>query len=180
MCEMHFLSHMGQFLSSCRGSFLALSAAGHAGGPPVHHGASVGSGRAPWRVLWASRELASNHGIPFRRARAEHDNVKTPTRKIEEQQQQQMAFTSSVLCIPARTSPGRLGTSHLDRGQFAPRPSSRARTVTLRAPFLVPRCICVCTIVYSKMTHEKKTHKNSGVIGFASGTLLLLDPFIEG
>ena len=33
--------------------FLALSGAGYAGGPPVHHGASVGPGRAPWRVLWA-------------------------------------------------------------------------------------------------------------------------------
>ena len=32
---------------------LALSAAGHTGGPPIHHGASVGPRRAPWRVLWA-------------------------------------------------------------------------------------------------------------------------------
>ena len=40
-------------LSSGRGSFRTLSAAGHAGGPPVHHGESVGHGRAPWRVLWA-------------------------------------------------------------------------------------------------------------------------------
>ena len=30
-----------------------LSAERHAGGPPAHHGASVGPGRAPWRVLWA-------------------------------------------------------------------------------------------------------------------------------
>ena len=37
--------------------FLALSAAGPAGGTPVHHGASVGPGRAPWRVLWAFKEF---------------------------------------------------------------------------------------------------------------------------
>ena len=41
-----------QLFSSGRGSFLALSAAGNRG-PPVHHGASLGPGPAPWRVLWA-------------------------------------------------------------------------------------------------------------------------------
>ena len=40
--------------SSGRGSFLPLSAAGQAGGTPIHHGASVGPGQAPWRVFWAS------------------------------------------------------------------------------------------------------------------------------
>ena len=37
--------------SGTRGSFLVLSAgghAGHAGGPPVHHVASLGPGRAAW------------------------------------------------------------------------------------------------------------------------------------
>ena len=64
--------------SGARGSFLALSDAGHARGPPVHHGASLGPGRAPWRVLWAfkSRNLANNHGVVFRGARAEEDNGK--------------------------------------------------------------------------------------------------------
>ena len=33
------------------GSFLALSAAGHAGGSREHHGASVVPGRISWRVL---------------------------------------------------------------------------------------------------------------------------------
>ena len=46
-------------VSSGRGSFLALSAAGHAGDPPVHHGASVGPGRVPWRVLWALKVAKS-------------------------------------------------------------------------------------------------------------------------
>ena len=47
--------------------FLSLSTAGH-----VHHGASVGPGRAPWRVLWAFKvaNLAINRGIAFRPARA--------------------------------------------------------------------------------------------------------------
>ena len=50
---------MGVFRNICtlfsgaHRSFLALSAAGHAGGPPVHHGATLDPGRAPWRVLWA-------------------------------------------------------------------------------------------------------------------------------
>ena len=50
---MSILKDICTFLSGARGSFLALSAAGHVGGPPVHHGASLGPGRAPWRVLWA-------------------------------------------------------------------------------------------------------------------------------
>ena len=46
------------FFSGARGSCLALSVAGHAGGPPVH-GATLVPGRAPWRVPWAfkSREI---------------------------------------------------------------------------------------------------------------------------
>ena len=31
--------------------FLALSDAGHARGPPAHHGAGLGPGRAPWNVI---------------------------------------------------------------------------------------------------------------------------------
>ena len=39
--------HICTLFCGARGFFLALSAAGYAGGPPVHHGASVGPGRAP-------------------------------------------------------------------------------------------------------------------------------------
>ena len=56
--EMDFLRNT-TLLSSARGSFLALSAAGHAGDPPVHHGASVGPDRAPWRMLWAFKVAKS-------------------------------------------------------------------------------------------------------------------------
>ena len=45
--------------SSGRGYFLALSAAGIAGNPLVHHGASEGLGQAPWRVLWAFKVAKS-------------------------------------------------------------------------------------------------------------------------
>ena len=45
---MSILKDICTFLSGARGSFLALSAAGHAGGPPVHHVASLGPGRAAW------------------------------------------------------------------------------------------------------------------------------------
>ena len=46
--------------SGARGSFLALSAAGHAGGAPVH-GASLGPGRAPWGALWAFKIETSDN-----------------------------------------------------------------------------------------------------------------------
>ena len=39
------------FFSFGRGSFLVLSAPGHAWSPPEHHGASVGPARGPWHVL---------------------------------------------------------------------------------------------------------------------------------
>ena len=57
------------FFSSSRVSFLVLSAPGHAGSPPEHHGASVGPDRGPWHVLWGFK-VASNHGEVFRARRA--------------------------------------------------------------------------------------------------------------
>ena len=45
--------YIGHDFSSGHGSILALLAAGRAGGPRVHHRASVGPGWAPWRVLCA-------------------------------------------------------------------------------------------------------------------------------
>ena len=48
-----------KLFSSGHGSFLTLSAEGRGGGTPVHHGASVGLGRAPWRMLWAFKDAKS-------------------------------------------------------------------------------------------------------------------------
>ena len=52
LCMNVFFLHMAFFFSSGHGSFLVLSAAGHAGSTPENHGASVGPGRGPWRVRW--------------------------------------------------------------------------------------------------------------------------------
>ena len=46
-----FFLRIGKLLSSGLGSFLTLSAAGHAGGAPEHHRARLGPGRAPSRVF---------------------------------------------------------------------------------------------------------------------------------
>ena len=48
-----------QLFCSGRGSFLELSAAGHAEDPPVRGGSSVGPGRALWRVPWAFKVAKS-------------------------------------------------------------------------------------------------------------------------
>ena len=45
MYKIALSSEIQNVLSSGRGSFLALSAAGHGEGPAVHDGASVGPGR---------------------------------------------------------------------------------------------------------------------------------------
>ena len=50
-----FLQHLHAFLG-VRGSFLALQAAGHAGGQSVHYDARLDPGRAAWHVL-QSREI---------------------------------------------------------------------------------------------------------------------------
>ena len=72
--------------SSPRGSFLAIPAAGHAGGPHVHYGASLNPGRAPWCVLWAfkSGNLARKHGVALRRAtsRARQEMENAHTRQL--------------------------------------------------------------------------------------------------
>ena len=69
MCKCVFL-HVGIFPSSS-GSFLVLSALGHAGSPPEHHGASVGPVLGPWHVLWGFK-VASDHGEAFRARRVIH------------------------------------------------------------------------------------------------------------
>ena len=52
MCTKCTFLHIYMPCSAGRGSFLAHSAAGYAGDPRVHRGASVGPGRAPWHALW--------------------------------------------------------------------------------------------------------------------------------
>ena len=62
--------------------FSQLSAAGHAAGPPVNQGASLVPGRAPCSAGRSKpRNLASNHGVAFRRAEAEQYNGK-PTGRL--------------------------------------------------------------------------------------------------
>ena len=74
-CINVFFLHIRHFFLSSRGSFLMLSAPGHAGSPPEHHGESVGPGRGPWHVLWAFK-VASNRGEEFRARRVTqaHEN----------------------------------------------------------------------------------------------------------
>ena len=47
--------HISIFFSSGRGSFLVLSALGHAGTPPEHHGASVGMAGVRRTCSWSSK-----------------------------------------------------------------------------------------------------------------------------
>ena len=52
------------FFSSGRGSFFALSAAGHARGPRVQYGASLGPGQVPWHVLFFTGLRSSTRSRP--------------------------------------------------------------------------------------------------------------------
>ena len=66
-----FSAHWKAFLFWPRVFSRALGS-GARGGARVHRGASLGHGRAPWRVLWVfkSRELALFHRIAFLDAEA--------------------------------------------------------------------------------------------------------------
>ena len=57
-----FFLRIDGFFSSGRGSFLVLSAPGHVGSPPEHHGASVGRDRGPRHVLWMFK-IAMSDGL---------------------------------------------------------------------------------------------------------------------
>ena len=80
LCINMFLLHIGIFFSSRHGSFLVLSAPGHARSPPEHHGASVGPGRGPWHVLWGlkSPEATGRHSehVELSRPMQTHVQVK--------------------------------------------------------------------------------------------------------
>ena len=67
MYKMVFFSGIQHFSRAGHGFFHALSAPEHAGGPPVHDGASVGPGQAPWRVLWVFK-VAKFGKPPWRRS----------------------------------------------------------------------------------------------------------------
>ena len=73
-----FFSRDTKLSSSGRGSFLALSAAKHAGGPRIHHGGSADPGQDLWRMIWAfnSRNLAITHEV--RKACAQPENQAGP------------------------------------------------------------------------------------------------------
>ena len=76
---MCFFIYICTLFSGAHGSFLALLAKGHAGGPPAHHSAVWVQGglRGVCSGCSKSRNLASNHEVVFRGARAEQDNGKT-------------------------------------------------------------------------------------------------------
>ncbi|CAM9225965.1 unnamed protein product, partial [Laminaria digitata] len=113
---------------SGRESFLALSAAGHAGGPRVHYGACLSPGRAPWRVLWASKIARAG---PFSRDRFPPSQSQAGRWKPKQKNYKSphQVFACSAV----------YNSSHLawSRGHLAPRLSSRlssrATAVTLRA-----------------------------------------------
>ena len=105
--------HMATHFSSDRGSFLALSAAGHAGGSRVHHGASVGPGRAPWRALCAFKVARSGKKITgsFSVEPAPRRTMKTPHFQFFALNCHAcILFTSLLLFTEYRSSPQKLGS----------------------------------------------------------------------
>ena len=129
----YFLLHVCIPCSSGRGSFPALSAAGQAGDPGVHHGASVGPGRAPWRTLWAikkSRDWAGIHGIALR--------LDKPRRTMENPKYNTFAVLSAAASVSCITPSLKLSSSLLGGSQG---------TSSYSFDHGHGRCICVCVFV---------------------------------
>ena len=57
LCTTWVLLGILTVLSGDRGAFRALLNVGHAGGTPVHNGASLGPGRPVCRMLWAFKVM---------------------------------------------------------------------------------------------------------------------------
>ena len=78
---------------------------GHAGETPVYHGASLGPGRAPWRVLWTFKVAKSgNHGVAFRGARAEQGNGKPTCQLFCSPAVKAHYFVAATVCNSSHTS----------------------------------------------------------------------------
>ena len=119
-----------------RGSFLALSAPGHAGGPPVH-----------WAQVWVpgglrgacsgcskSRNLASNHGVALRGARAEQDIGKLmPATSVKPMGMTLCYITSFSLCKAQQ---------HFNNNRFK---LSSVLVYELCVCSVYYVCACVCT-----------------------------------
>ena len=107
MYKMHFVVHIYKLFSDGRGSFLALSAARHAGDPRVHYGASLAPGRAPLGVLWASKVARAGSFsmgcVPPPRAKQGHVNLNFVAATVQQQSYIKL-FTSGrprtvLLCL---------------------------------------------------------------------------------
>ena len=83
MYECVFFAHRRFFLFRQR-VFLVLSAPGHAGSPPEHHGPSLGPGRGPWHCSGVSKSQVttgrhSEHVEPSRPMQTHVQVKKCPT-----------------------------------------------------------------------------------------------------
>ena len=156
--------HIDDLFLPGRGSFRPLSAAGRAGGGRLHTWRKLGTGRAPWRALSAFEVARSGKKSRdrFPPSQSLAGQWKIHTKKMEQQQ----VFAYFLLCITARTSPGRLATSHI--GPPRVQQQSRSEPVCLCHGALV--CVRVCQCVFEDDGWENLTI--SGAIVFACGVLL--------
>ena len=125
--------HICKLFSGGRGSFVALPAARQTGGPPAHYIARLGAGRAPWRVLWASK--AARAGLLHKGLRS------TPPSRAGPRNPQTSVYFLSVVAEPRRA----LNISILCGSHGA------TETAIQAFPFVTvaneaSACVCVCVI----------------------------------
>ena len=118
-CIKRTFLHIGKLFSPGRGSFLALSVAGHADDPHVYYGACLGPGRVLRCVLWASKvaraDRFSREHVPQSRAKQGNGN---PTIQL---------FALLLVPYMYRTVPQALKHSNLWQQRYQ---SSRTSNVT--------------------------------------------------
>ena len=118
--------HIDKF-SSGHGSFFVLSGAEHAGGAHVRFGASLGPGRARWRIIWAFKVARTGS---FEGARSATPSLSGPWKP------RNLIF-SQMLLSHRSSSPQALYL-------WQPRYSSRTSSSSLCDGH--GRCFCVCNV----------------------------------
>ena len=147
----HIFAHWLAFSSGHR-SFLALSAAGHAVGSPVHYGAMMPPGPAPCTLGACSgrsklSELDLNHGIAFR------DDEPPTTMEIPQLQ-------LFVLLLLNHTAPPALKISTLRQAQY--NSSRHIKLFPLWRPRTVLFCVRVCHDSCRSRKHKRTHNFKSG------------------
>ena len=144
MYKIALSSEIQNVLSSGRGSFLALSAARHAGGLRVHYSASLGPGQAPWCVLLGVQSRASWQIVK--------GLCSASISRAGSWQADSFSFALRCRIVTVSHHPSSFQALYFVQPRYN---SSRIKLFHLWRPRTVLLCLCVCECVPSSLSSEE-------------------------